>query len=253
MPRLKNTVSSMPKQKKNEAPRAKARGFSERNTERPRSIRTLKGAVLWPRMYKIVIGVTGSVASGKSTVAKMLRTGLGELVDADRLAHQSLSRGGSVYKKIISFFGKGILKEDKNIDREKLARIVFVNKPALKKLNSIVHPAVIKEISRRILNSRKKVVILDAPLIIEAGLRPMVDKLVVVTAKKRQQFSRAGKSLALNQKQTDMRIKSQISQKAKLRFANFIIDNSGTISQTRKQVSEIRNTIARLARKGIPG
>jgi len=192
---------------------------------------------------KIVIGVTGSVACGKSTVARMLRTGVCQLINADRLAHQSLSRRGSVYKKIISFFGKGILKKNKNIDRGKLARIVFVNKSALEKLNSIVHPAVIKEISRCILNSRKKIVILDAPLIIEAGLRPMVDKLVVVTAKKSQQFSRAGKSFSLSAKQIGMRIKSQISQKAKLRFANFIIDNSGSISKTRKQVSEIRRTL----------
>jgi dephospho-CoA kinase len=192
---------------------------------------------------KIVIGVTGSLASGKSTVARMFKTRVCQLIDADRLAHQSLSRGGSVYKKIISFFGKGILKKNKNIDRGKLARIVFVNRLALEKLNSFVHPAVIKEISRRILNSKKKIVILDAPLIIEAGLRPMLDKLVVVTVKKSQQFSRARKSLALSEKQTGMRIKSQISQKGKSRFANFIIDNSGTMRKTRKQVSEIRRLL----------
>jgi len=121
--------------------------------------------------------------------------------------------------------------------------IVFVNKSALEKLNCMVHPAVIKEISRRIRNSAKKIIILDAPLIIEAGARSMVDKLVMVTASRGQQFSRAKSKLSLSKEQVKRRIKSQISQNAKSRFANFIIDNSGTISKTRKQVSEIRRKL----------
>ena len=192
---------------------------------------------------KIVIGVTGSVACGKSTVARLFKTRDCELIDADSLAHDAISRGGAVYKKIVSFFGKGILKKNKNIDRGKLAGIVFVNKAALEKLNRIVHPAVIKEISRRIRNSAKKIIILDAPLIIEAGVRSLVDKLVVVTASRGQQFSRAKSKLSLCIEQVNRRIKSQISQNAKSRFANFIIDNSGTINKTRKQVSEIRRKL----------
>ena len=202
---------------------------------------------------KFVIGVTGGMGSGKSTVARMLKNRACELIDADRVAHQSLYRGGPVYKKIVSFFGPRILKADKNIDCGKLARIVFVNKSALEKLNRIVHPAVIKEIFRRIRISKRDVIILDAPLIIEAGLMPMIDKLIVVTAKKSQQFSRSKKSLALSKGQISRRIKSQISQSAKSRLADFIIDNSGTISKTRKQVSEVRRTLARLARKGFSG
>ena len=196
-----------------------------------------------PKKNKIVIGVTGSIACGKSTVARLLKTRDCELIDADSLAHDALRRGGAVYKKIVSFFGRGILKKNKNIDRGKLAGIVFVNKAALEKLNRMVHPAVIKEISRRIRNSAKKIIILDAPLIIEAGARSMVDKLVVVTALKSQQFSRAKSKLSLCIEQVKRRIKSQISQNAKSRFANFIIDNSGTISKTRKQVSEIRRKL----------
>lgn len=192
---------------------------------------------------KIVIGVTGSLSCGKSTVARLLKTRDCELIDADSLAHDAIKRGGSVYKKIVSFFGRGILKNNKNIDREKLAGIVFVNKAALEKLNRMVHPAVIKEISRRIRNSAKKIVILDAPLIIEAHARSMVDKLVVVKAKRSQQFSRAKSKLSLCKEQAKRRIKSQISQNAKSRFANFIIDNSGTINKTRKQVSEIRRKL----------
>ncbi len=192
--------------------------------------------------HKIVIGITGSFACGKSTVARLFKTGASELIDADKVAHEALRQGGVVYRKIVSFFGKGILKKNKNIDRVKLAGIVFINSSALKKLNCIVHPMVIKEILRRIKHSKKKIVILDAPLIIESGLRPLVDKLVVVTVKPGQQFSRT-KSRFLSKVEVSARIKSQISQNAKARFANFIIDNSGEISETRKQVSEIRRTL----------
>ncbi len=192
--------------------------------------------------HKIVIGITGSFACGKSTVARMLKTAACELIDADKVAHAALRQGGTVYKKIVNFFGEGILKKNKHIDRAKLAGIVFVNSPALKKLNQMVHPMVIKEIIQRIKNSKKKIVILDAPLIIESGLRSLVDQLVVVTVKPGQQFSRT-KSRFLKKREITGRIKSQISQDAKEHFANFIIDNSGPMSETRKQVFEIRRKL----------
>ena len=192
---------------------------------------------------KIILGVTGSLACGKSTVARMFKAHDGELIDADRLAHESMFRGGVVYKKIVNFFGNGILKNGGIIDRQKLAGIVFIHNSALKKLNSIIHPVVIKEIYRRIRDSKKPLVILDAPLIIETGLRKMVDKLVVVSVRRDQQFSRAKKISALSNEQIDLRIKSQIPLRRKVRLADFIIDNSGAISKTRKQVSEIRRKL----------
>jgi len=189
---------------------------------------------------KIVIGVTGGLGAGKSTVARMLKNRDCELIDADKLAHRMLYRGGSVYKKIVNFFGAGILKTDKNIDRQKLAGIVFLHRPALEKLNSIMHPELKKEIFRRINNSGKRIIILDAALIIEAGLRRKLDKLVMVKAKRGQQLYRSGGKLAINNRQAALRIKSQISQNEKSRFADFIIDNSGSIKKTRKQVLELR-------------
>lgn len=192
---------------------------------------------------KFILGVTGGLGCGKSTVARLFKTCACELIDADKLAHQSLYRGGTVYKKIVSFFGPGILKRDKNIDRQKLAGIVFLHSSALEKLNSIVHPALKKEIFRRISNSRKRIIILDAALIIEAGLRRKLDKLVVVTAKRAQQLKRSGRKLAINNRQARLRMKSQISQDEKSRFADFIIDNSGSINKTRKQILAIRRRL----------
>jgi len=197
-----------------------------------------------PKKDRIVIGITGSLACGKSTVARLFAGRSGELIDADKLAHAALSKGSAVYKKVVGFFGKSILQADGAIDRGKLAAIVFIHRPALNKLNSIVHPVVIKEIIRRIRSCRKSLVVLDAPLIIEAGLRRMVDKLVVVTAKNDQQLRRAKKSLKLTGRQADSRIKSQIPLRQKSRLADFIIDNSGNFKETRKQVSVIKKTIA---------
>jgi dephospho-CoA kinase len=192
---------------------------------------------------RLILGVTGNIACGKSTVAGMFKTKDCLLIDADCLGHKILSMGTGAYRRIIKLFGRGILQPDNSIDRAKLSQIVFTDQEALVKLNSIVHPELIRQIKRRIRNSNKRIVILDAALIIEAGLRKMVDKLVVVTAKRQQQILRSQKSLGLAKKQLILRMKSQISQKAKSRFADFIIDNSGQVSKTQKQVSKIRRQL----------
>ncbi|MFH1281790.1 MAG: dephospho-CoA kinase [Candidatus Omnitrophota bacterium] len=195
------------------------------------------------RKNKFILGVTGNIACGKSTVAGMFKTKDSLLIDADKLAHRLFSTGSCVYKKIKEYFGQNILKDNNRVDREKLAKIIFANKAALSKLNKIVHPELIWQIKRRIRNSNKSVVILDAALIIEAGLADLVDKLVVVTARSQQQILRGQKSLGLAKKQVILRMKSQISQKEKSRFADFIIDNSGQLRQTQKQVSKIRRQL----------
>jgi len=192
---------------------------------------------------KFILGVTGNLACGKSTVAAMFKTQDCLLIDADRLGHRFLSAPGLVYKKIINTFGEGILDPDKKINRAKLAKRVFAGKKDLARLNAIVHPVLIKEIKRLIKNSDKKIIILDAALIIEAGLRKIADKLVVVTAKKNQQILRQQKGAGLSREDILSRLKSQISQSKKKRFADFIIDNSGSIVETKKQVCAIRRKL----------
>jgi len=189
---------------------------------------------------KFVLGVTGNIGSGKSSVAAMFKTKDAALIDADKLAHQVCSFKSGVYKKIKNCFGKVILKNNNCIDRIKLASIVFSDKAALDKLNSIVHPVVIKEIRQLIKKSNKKIIILDAALIIEAGLRKTIDKLVVVSSKRNQQILRSSKSSGLSRNEIIKRMQFQISQRKKERFADFIIDNSGSMNKTRKQVMQIR-------------
>lgn len=199
--------------------------------------------MLKSKKNKFVLGITGNIACGKSTVAAMFKTKDCQLIDADRLGHELLSVGSGVYKKIIKSFGRGILKANKEVDRTKLASIVFASNAALTNLNGIVHPVLIKEIKRIIRNSKKRVIILDAALIIEAGLRKRVDKLIVVTAKRNQQILRAAKASGFKKEQILARLKFQISQSKKLPFADFTIDNSGSIGETRKQVLEIRRKL----------
>ena len=199
--------------------------------------------MLKPRKDKFILGITGCMGSGKSTIAGMFKTKDCLLIDADCLGHDLISSGAAVMGKIIKSFGLGILKPDNLIDREKLGKIVFANRAVLAKLNSIVHPELIRQIKQHIRETKKKIIILDAALIIEAGLIHLVDKLVVVTARSRQQILRSQKSLGLGKKQVILRMKSQISQKEKLRFADFIIDNSAQVSKTQKQVSKIRRQL----------
>ena len=201
--------------------------------------------MLKQKKSKLVLGVTGNMGSGKSTVARMFKSSDSLLIDADCLGHELVSIGTDVYKKIIKSFGRKILKPDNSIDRVKLAKIAFANKASLNKLNSIVHHAIIAKIKRIIRYSNKRIIILDAALIIESGLNKLIDKLVVVTAKRQQQILRSKKRLLLSKNEISRRIKYQISQNAKMRLADFIIDNSGSISKTRKQVSEIRRTLWR--------
>ena len=196
-----------------------------------------------PKKNKFVLGVTGNIACGKSTVAGMFKTKDCLLIDADCLGHDLLLAGTGVYRKIIKSFGPGILNPDHSIDRAKLSKIVFAKKAALIKLNGIVHPELIRQIKWLIRNSNKRMIILDAALIVEAGLMSMVDKLVVVTAQRKQQILRSQKSLGRAEKQVISIMKSQISQKAKSRFADFIIDNGRQLSETQQQVSKIRRQV----------
>ena len=192
---------------------------------------------------KLVIGVTGIFGSGKSTVSAMLRSYGLKIIDADKLAHQYLLPGTKTYKKILNYFGKSILKKDHKIDRKKLGKLVFGNQKLLKKLNSIVHPKVITDIREGIRKSKEKAVVLDAPLLIESGLRKIVDDLIVVIIERDELIRRLAKKAALNRSEILKRVKSQIPQKVKARFANFIIDNSGTVNETRKQVKKVMKKI----------
>jgi len=200
---------------------------------------------------KIILGVTGGLGSGKSTVSGFLKTFGAEVIDADKLAHEAIAPGGKCYNKAIETFGAKILRRDKRIDRVKLGRIVFANKGYLKKLNNIIHPEVIKEIRARIKKSKSKVIVLDVPLLIESVPINLADRLIVVKIKKGVQIKRVKMKTSLTKSDIVRRINSQIPLPVKARLADFVIDNNGTISQTRKQAKDIWKSIVQ--RRGSLG
>lgn len=193
---------------------------------------------------RLVLGITGSFGSGKTTVASLFHKGRSaSLIDADKIASQYIKPGSPAYKKIIRFFGTRLLKADKEINRSLLAGIVFNDLKLLSRLNKIVHPYVIKEIKEKIGTLKAELVILDAPLLIEAGLKDLVDKLVVVTITRNAQIKRLKAKTHFTLKQILARIRSQAPLRTKARLADFIIDNSSTLEHTIKQVEAIRRLL----------
>lgn len=187
-----------------------------------------------------IIGLTGGFATGKSYVAGVFKALGAKVIDADKLAHDSLRIGTPVYKKVVKLFGSSILGQGREIDRRKLGRIVFDDRESLKRLDSIVHPEVIKEIKRSIRKAgRNDVVVIDAPLLIEAGLAGMVDELVVVTCPKDEQVRRCIRKFGLDKEEVLKRIKNQIPLTKKIKMADHVVDNSGPKALTREKAKKI--------------
>jgi len=194
---------------------------------------------------RIVVGLTGGIASGKSTVAQMFRALGAYVIDADAIAREQLKPGTRTYRRVCRAFGSGILRRDKTLDRSALGELVFHNRTYLKKLNRIAHPPVIAEIRRRIGSRRTGLIVVDAPLLFEARCRGMVDKVAVVAAGRAEQIKRLEKNRRLSRTQILARIRSQMSLGNKVRRADFIIDNSLNKRNTKKQVGLIRRQLWR--------
>lgn len=169
-----------------------------------------------------------------------------KVLDADKIAHQLILPGSPCFKRIVRVFGKGILTKGA-IDRVKLGRLVFRAPKRLKKLEKIIHPEVIKEIRRRIAKARvQKVpaVVLDVPLLFESQLNKDTDAAITVRANLAAQLTRIQKKRPVTRAEFFRRIRVQLPLKQKAALSDFIIDNRGTLSATRKQVRDIWNKIA---------
>ena len=148
-----------------------------------------------------IVGLTGGFASGKSFVASLFKKLGAKIVDADKLGHKALKKGSPAYKRIVAAFGKKILKPGLSINRKALGEIVFADKKSLAKLNSIVHPGIIKGVRERIRKAAKsEILIVDAPLICETNITGLMNVLVVVKASKRSRSSGTRGSSVLKRK-----------------------------------------------------
>ncbi|KYO64291.1 dephospho-CoA kinase [Thermovenabulum gondwanense] len=189
-----------------------------------------------------VIGLTGGIASGKSTVSGILREKGAYIIDADEISKALVEPGKPAYLEIVKHFGQEILNEDGSLRRKKLGRIVFADKEKLALLNKITHPKIIEEIKRRLeeaANRNENVVVIDAALLIELGLYKMVDEVWLVTIDEKTQLERLLKRDSfLEEKEAKDRIRAQMPQEEKVKYATRIINNSGDFSQLLKQVED---------------
>ena len=193
----------------------------------------------------MLLGVTGSFGSGKTFVASLLRKAGAGVIDADNIAHKVILPSGAAYKRVVAIFGKGIIGRTKRIDRGKLGSIVFRDKAQLFKLVSILHPEVRKAIKSKIASYRKRIVVVDAPLLLEAGLKQAVDKVIVVTITRQEQLERLRQKTQLSTKEMLARIRGQMPLSLKVREADFIIDNSGTKEETKRQVKKVWEVLSK--------
>ena len=201
----------------------------------------------------LIIGLTGGIVGGKSTVASMFKNLGAKIVDADKLGHSVILPHRPAWKKIIRLFGKDFLRNDLTIDRRKLGKIVFTNQTFLKKLNEITHPEIIKLIKKEINLARnktynqEKILIIDAALIYEAKMDRLMDKTIVVYINEDEQVKRLIRRNNLSKEEALQRIKSQIPMKEKVKMADYVIDNSSSLGKTKKQVEKIWEELVSLA------
>jgi len=190
------------------------------------------------------IGITGSIACGKSTVSNYLKEKGYTIIDADKLGHIALT-SDEVKEKLKKSFGLTIL-ENNEISREKLGKLVFGNDENLKILNSIVHPYIRKIILQLQENHRdERFVFLDIALLFEAGFEDLVEKIIVVHVDEKIQLARLMSRNALSKEQAMFRIESQMSSKDKSILGNYVIDNGGTKEETYKQIDLIIEALER--------
>jgi dephospho-CoA kinase len=190
----------------------------------------------------VVIGVTGGVGTGKSTVAKMFRELGAVVLDADAIAHQLMEPKRLCWRRIVERFGQEILNEDHTINRRRLAEIVFRDAQRRNELEAIVHPQVLRQIKQQLHRLRRargvRAVVLDVPLLVEVDAHGMADALVVVTAPRQAQLERLAHRYG-DPEEVEARIAAQLELSAKAALADFVVDNAGTVDATRTQVKRI--------------
>ena len=190
----------------------------------------------------ITVGLTGGIATGKSTVAQLWQERGAAIINADQIAREVVRPGEPALAQIAKVFGQEVLGRDGELERKALARLVFGDPAQLKLLNALTHPPILQLIRERIAEQKAAgvpVIIVEAPLLIETGLHRLVDKVVLVTASVETQITRLKERDGLTRAEALARIRSQLPVEEKLRWADYIIDTDLPYSEVVRQVQDL--------------
>ncbi len=190
----------------------------------------------------IVVGLTGSIATGKSVVARILAELGAKIIDADRVAREVVQPGEPALAEIVAAFGRKVLQPDGELNRKALAELVFTDAASLARLNQITHPRIIErinELCQAYLTQGAGLVVIDAPLLIETGLAEQVDVVVVTTCPREVQIARIQARDGLSRAEAEQRIASQLPQEEKIKQADFVIETDCSLAELRVRVKEV--------------
>ena len=193
-----------------------------------------------------VIGLTGGIGSGKSTISRFLADLGAVIIDADKIGHEVYRPDTGTWRKLVKTFGSGILATDNTIDRKKLGAIVFGDETELKRLNAIIHPQITEIIKKRIADYRRQgvsVVVVDAPVLFEANAKNLVEEVWVVVSDEANVIKRAIARTSLPEEQIRSRIRSQLSNEERIKRAQVVIHNDGTAEDLQKKVHKLWNQL----------
>lgn len=189
-----------------------------------------------------VLGLTGSIATGKSTVAGLFARAKVPIVDADLIARQVIEPGQRAYNEVVQAFGRAILMDDQSINRGKLGALIFNNQQKRDQLNQIVHPVIIDKLIAerdRLIKAGHPLIVLDIPLLYELDLVELVDEIVVVYTTVENQLARLMARDQLTEIEAKQRIDSQLSIEEKKQRANYMIDNNSSKEETEAQFQQL--------------
>ncbi|RDW16314.1 dephospho-CoA kinase [Oceanobacillus arenosus] len=190
----------------------------------------------------LVIGLTGSIASGKSTVSFMFNDFQIPVIDADKISRDVVEPGEAAYERIVAAFGEAIVREDKTLDRKKLGSIIFAEEEKRLALNHIVHPEVRKQMMKQrdaLIAAGVRCVVLDIPLLFESKLTALVDKTIVVYVDEAVQLQRLMERDGFTEQAAKQRIASQLPVKEKAKLADAVINNNGSKQESYEQLEQI--------------
>lgn len=199
----------------------------------------------------LIVGLTGGIATGKSSVAAMFQKRGAHVIDYDELSHLVIEPDRPAWKDIVDFFGNSVLNEDRTIDRPKLGKIVFSDADKRKRLQGFIYPRLFEEYNRRLQEISQKepraIVLADVPLLIEQGMQAMFAKLIVVYATREQQIDRLTRIKGYDVDDAVERLQAQMPVDEKLKYADYVVHNTGPLEQTEVEVEEIWKDLLRLA------